>query len=276
MPTKIDRLFSEIDNVPQISKVIRILINQLSDPNVDLKETAKNVGKDQIISLKVLRLVNSASFGLSKKVSSIEEAVVLLGMTKLKTLVIASGIVSALPKIDNFDLKQFWLENFSTACYARWIANASGCNADIAFTAGLLNSLGTLLIHLGLPTEALEIEHHLKEGHSRPFLEKTRLNFTSQDVSAELCRRWKFSNDLILPVAQSIDPLATNPASKIACSVHIARQISLCTSANMSKEDTLMLLSPLVINHLEFPNLFFEEKIGDIMELNPGLDSLLD
>lgn len=277
MSTKINKLFSEINNVPQIAEVIRLLINQLNDPDIDLKEVAKNVEKEQIISLKVLRLVNSASFALPKKIATIEEAVILLGMVKLKTLVIASGIVSSMPKIDNFDINQFWLNSFSTATYARWLANASGSNADIAFTAGLLSGLGTVLIHLGLPKEALEIERLYKEGgHSRPFLEKMRLGFTSQDLSAELCTRWKFSEELIGPISQCGDPLIVDPPSKIACSIFLARQISLCNATQMSEEETLALIPPAIIKLLGFPELFFKEKLGEIMALESGLESLLD
>jgi len=277
MSSKINNLFSEVNNIPQIAEVIRVIINQLSDPDIDLKKVAKNVEKEQVIASKVLRLVNSASFGLAKKISSIEEAVVLLGTVKLKTLVIASGIVSSIPKIEDFDIKQFWLDSFSTATYARWLANASGSNADIAFTAGLLSGLGTILIHLGQPKEALEIEQLIKEGgHSRLFLENMKFGFSSQDVSAELCRLWKFSDDLITPIAQCGNPLLADPTSKIACSVYIARQISLCNAVKMTTEETLPLFQPEIIQQLGFPELFFEEKLGDIMALESGLDGLLD
>jgi len=278
MSKNISSLFTEVNHVPQIAEVIHILINQLNDPDIDLKEIAKNVEKEQIISLKVLRIVNSASFGLRNKISTIEEAVVLLGMIKLKTLVIASGIVSSIPKIENFDIKQFWLNSFSTATYARWLANASGCNADMAFTAGLLSDLGIILIHLGFPTESIEINRLVKEGdHTRPFLEKGLLGFTSQDVSAELCKHWKFSDELCRPIAQSADPLATEgPASKIAGSIHIARQISLCIANEMTEEQTLALIPPTIIQLLGFPELFFQEKLGDIMALESGLEGLLD
>jgi len=277
MPSKINNLFTEVNNIPQIAEVIRVIINQLSDPDIDLKKVAKNVEKEQVIASKVLRLVNSASFGLAKKISTIQEAVVLLGMVKLKTLVIASGIVSSIPKIEGFDIKQFWLDSFSTATYARWLANASGGNADIAFAAGLLSGLGTVLIHLGQPKEAFEIEQLIKEGdHSRLFLEKMKLGFTNHAVSAELCRYWKFSDELITPIAQCGDPLLTDPASKIACSIYIARQISICNAAKMTKDETLPLIHPGIIQQLGFPEFFFEEKLGDIMALESGLDGLLD
>jgi len=277
MSAKINKLFSQVNNIPQISEVIRLLINQLNDPEIELKEIAVNVEKEQVISIKVLRLVNSASFALPRKVASIEEAVILLGMNKLKILVIASGIVNSVSKIEGFNLNQFWLDSFSTATYAKWLANASGCHADIAFTAGLLSSLGTILIHLGQPEQALEIERRIQEGgHDRSFIEKMQLGFTSQDVSAELCRFWQFSEDLITPVAECCEPLLADPVSKIACSVYIARLVSFAKAAEMEEEALLSLIPVEIIEKMGFPESFFEEKLTDIMALESGLEGLLD
>ena len=269
------KLFSQVHNIPQISEVIRVLINQLNDPDIDLKEIARNVEKEQLISVKVLRLVNSASFGLRKKISSIEEAVVLLGMGRLKTLVVASGIVSSVSKIESFDINQFWIESFSTATYAKWLANESQCNTDIAFTAGLLSGLGTILIHLGLEKESLEIDQQVGEGHPRAFVEKMRLGYTSQDVSAELCKLWKFSDDLIIPVTQCNEPLLADPVSKIACIVFVARLISFYKIKQLTEDEILVLIPSEIIDQLALPEDFFKEKLAELLALESGLEGLL-
>jgi HD-like signal output (HDOD) protein len=276
MSVKINKLFSQVNNIPQISEVTRVLINQLNDPDINLNEIAQNIEKDQVISVKVLRLINSASFGLPKKVASIKEAVVLLGMGRLKALVIASGIVSSISKIDNFDINQFWLDSFSTASYAKWLASESDCNADIAFTAGLLSGLGTVLIHLGQEKAALDIERRIKEGHTRVFVEKMRLGFTSQDVSAELCKLWKFSEQLTIPVAQCAEPLLAEPASKIACAVFVARLITSGKATQLTEDEILSLISAEIIEQLGLPEGFFKENLAGLLVLESGLEGLLD
>jgi HD-like signal output (HDOD) protein len=122
MPKQMNQLFDNIQKLPQIPEVVRTIINQLNEPHAEMLNIAKNVEKEQVISLKILRLVNSAHFGLSRKVASIDQATVMLGMNQLKTLVIASGIVSSVPKIENFDIRKFWNNCFRTATYAKWIA----------------------------------------------------------------------------------------------------------------------------------------------------------
>ncbi len=67
MKLQIEQLFKQIHKVPQVPEVVRTLITQLNDPNTNVNDIAKNVEKEQVISLKVLKLVNSAHFGLPKK-----------------------------------------------------------------------------------------------------------------------------------------------------------------------------------------------------------------
>jgi HD-like signal output (HDOD) protein len=274
--SKINNLFEQLHKVPQIPEVVRILINQFYDPDIEIKDIAKNVEKEQVISLKVLRLVNSAYFSLPKKIDSIEEAVVMLGLNQMKILVIASGIVSTVPEIEGFNIKQFWLNSFCTATYAKWLATKAHCNENIAYTAGLISGLGTILIHLGQAKEAAEVELHIKEGHSRPFVEKMRLGYTSQDVTAELCRLWNFSDDLITSVAQSGEPMLADPASKIACTVFIARYLSTCKYSNMLENEIFQTMPFDIAEQLGLPDAFFKENLTETLALESGLDGLLN
>jgi len=276
MSSKIKSLFSQIQNIPQIPEVIKILIEQVNNPDIDLKDIASNVEKEPLIAIKVLRVVNSAYFGLPKKIDSINDAVVLLGMYKLRTLVIASGIVNAIPDIENFNIKKFWLNSFRTASYSKCLANMVGLDEDIAFTAGLINDLGTVLIYLGQPKEAIKIEELINEGHSRSFVEKMRLGYISQDVSAELCRLWRFSDELIIPVLQCESPLVIEPVSKIACVISIAKYLSYCKEADIEQDHILEGLSVDVVGALQLPEEFFVDKLDEILSLESGLDGMLE
>lgn len=277
MKLQINKLFEQIHNVPQVPEVVRILISQLNDPNANFSDISKNIEKEQIISLKVLRLVNSAHFGLSKKVGSIDSAVAMLGLAKIKTLVIASGIVNAVPKIPNFDLSLFWADSFRTATYAKWLAEDANIeNSEMIFTAGLINALGTILLHLGDPKAANEILQHVKAGENRYSYEQKRLGFSSLDVCAELCKRWHFSDDLVDTITHSGSPLLAEEISSPACVVYIARYISESNLSKISEEDRLT----------NFPNKEWQQlglniddiatKLPEIMSLESGLEGLVD
>ena len=225
--TTINQLFDNIHDLPQVPDVVSELISQVNNPKIDMGEIARNVEKEPTISLKILRLVNSAHYGLSRKVSSIGDALSFLGMSELKTLVIASGIVSSMPKINGIDSAAFWDMTFSKAFYAKAIAQELNLNSDIAFTAGLLSNIGTTLIFLGDAHAGLEVEQHVKASSKMRYeFEQSRLGFTSADVAAELSRRWKFPDDLVSAIGGSAAPLAQGADSSVAAVIHIAEYLS--------------------------------------------------
>lgn len=276
MQTNMNKMFEQIHNVPRIPEVVRTLITQFNDPKIDFDAVAKNIEKEQMISLKVLRLVNSAHFGLSKKVGTIQEAVIMMGMNQLRTLVIASAMVGAVPKIENVNIKQFWGDSFRTATYAKWLAAESNTAPDLAFTAGLINGLGTILIHMGAPKIANEIAQHAQAGGNRVALERQCLGFTSEEVCAELCRRWHFSEELIEAVNQCADPLTHETFSRAACVVHLARYISKCQFENLSTEEILKDFPLAVAAKLGLTEQFITDKLPEILAIESGLDGLAD
>jgi HD-like signal output (HDOD) protein len=275
MKSEIHQLFNHIDNVPQVPEVVRTLVSQASNPNVSFDAIAENVEKEQIISMKVLRLVNSAHFGLSRKIGSINQALVMLGMSELKKLVIASGIISIMPEIPNMNIEDFWTGSFRTATYAKWLAEEAELeNSDILFTAGLISNLGNILIHLGDPVGALEVNKHIKSGDTRPDSERKQLGYTNQEACAELCHLWQFSDDLTDAIAKSAEPLDFEPVSLPACAIFMGKYIS--DSSNKDEEELLAEFPIKEWLQLGFNEQDIAEKVAVILELDTGLDGLLD
>ena len=274
MSIEMNKLFDQVYKIPQVPEVVRTLIIQLNDPDFDMDVVAKNVTKDQVISMKVLRLVNSAHFGLSRKIGSIEDAVVMLGMKQLKTLVIASGIVASVPEIEDFDIKTFWSDSFRTATYAKWIAEETGADGETVFTAGLISEMGKVLIHMGEPAAATEIEQQVVAGQQRSQAEEHLLGFTNAEVCAELCRRWKFPETLVQTVAQCNDPLKFEDCLTEASIVNIARYLSECRRDNLSLEDMMETFPAEVLGKLSLDQDQLAEKLPVLLETNSGLESL--
>ena len=277
MPSQMNELFDNIHKLPQIPEVVRTLITQLSNPHAEMLDIAKNVEKEQVIALKILRLVNSAHFGLSRKVASIDEATVLLGLGQLKTLVIASGIVSSVPQLENFDIRKFWNNCFRTSAYAKWIAEQANLSGDIAYTAGLIGNLGNILIHMSFPSKANEIDQHAKAGNSsRSVFERTCLGFTNQEVCAELCRRWKFPDELVNAILHSGEPLAFEQPSSYACALHIAQFISDAVENNKEVEDITGQLPNAVAEKIGFSSTFLSSHLSEVLAIESNLEGLAD
>ncbi len=277
MSINMNQLFDQIDNVPKVPEVVRTLLKQVNNPNIDFAPIAENVEKEQAISIKVLRLVNSAHYGLPRRVGSIKQALVILGMDELKKLIIMSGFVSAISDVPGLNIDDFWLDNYRTATYAQWIAEQSQLNdTDLIFTAGLINNLGTVLIHLGVPDIAQKIDLDIRRGASRIAAEHHYLDFTSQQVTAELCSQWQFSVELIETIVNSTEPLSFDDISLSGCAISVARYISQSTYSEKSKGEILDEFPVDEWQKLGLDSKDIEANIALMLELDTGIDGLLD
>ena len=277
MTPEINQLFEQIDNVPQVPEIVRKLLSQVNDPDIDLASIAKNIEQEQVISMKILRAVNSSHYALPKKIGSINQALVILGITELKKLIIASGLINSIPDIPTLDIEDFWIDNFRTATYAKWIAEQAGIEySDMIFTAGLINSLGNILIHLADADAAEDIITLIEDGMSRPEAERKYLGFTNQEACAVLCRLWLFSEDLTDTVAKSGEPLRFEQISLPACAVFIARYISESNYSDKSEEEKLAEFPREEWSKLGLNKQDIAENMATILKLETGLEGLLD
>ncbi len=220
----VEDLLSQTHRLPNVPQAVRQLIQQLNNPDADYAEIAAKVSEDQTLSLRVLRMVNSAHFGLSRKVSSIDDAVVMMGMDRLKTLVIASGLAGSVSDVEGMNLQQFWDESFRVAIVANYLAERTDqVNADIAFTAGLIHNIGRLLLHLAAPEKAMAIQQLIEEsGSSRSEAEMKILGFTTPQAGQALMDMWKFPPELGEAIAQHKNPHGFEEPSYIAAVINLA------------------------------------------------------
>lgn len=274
---EIRELLEQTSKLPNVPDVVKELIQQLNNPGAKYDEIAEKVGKDQTLSLKILRLVNSAHFGLSRKVSSIDEAVIMLGMARLKTMVIASGVVGSVKNVEGLDLKQFWSEAFFVATAARFFAEKSEkADADMAFTVGLIHNIGRLLLHISKPKLAQAIQTRVDEtGCSRSDAEMERLNFVTPQAGQALLDMWSFPAELGEAVLQHKKPIEFEDPSALAAVVNLACVIN---AARRNKTDIAELRDFFPMDVAEIAGLSSNilSELGEALALESGLDGLSD
>lgn len=274
---EIQELLNEANNLPNVPDVVRELVIKLNDEDADYGEIADKVAKDQTLSLKILRLVNSAHFGLTRDVGSIDEAVVILGMERLKLLVIASGFSGSVKEVDGLDLKQFWNEAFLVGALARWFADHTDTiQSDNAFTVGLIHNIGRLLLHLAQPNRAKAIQALIEQdGVSRSDAEIERLGFTSPEAAQGLLELWKFPDDIGTAVRHHKSPLNADPVSRAACMVNLACYINACRRREETVEQAIEGF-PHQIAEAAGLEATIIDKLDEVMTLESGLEGLND
>ncbi|MFO1381907.1 MAG: HDOD domain-containing protein [Chitinivorax sp.] len=222
---KLEAVFDHIGQLPTVPSVVQELIASFDRDDIDVASLATKVSKDQVISAKVLRLANTAHFGSPRQISSIEDAVIVLGFDKLRTLVIASGIAGMAIPIPAFDKVHYWRYSLNVANTAKLLAKMARHNGEVAFTAGLLHSIGQLLIHIAAPADAAAVEKLVASGASRTASEMNTFGFNHAEVGAELARRWNFPQLIQDAIRYHNEPLKQEPFQPMAALVHLGEYI---------------------------------------------------
>ena len=215
-------LLRHIDELPRLPKAVSELLETVNQEDVSVAKLSVKLGQEPLIAMQVLRLANSAHYRRSREVSSIEEAVIRLGIKTVKTLVIASAIIGALPRVDCIDLERFWGNTFEVAITAQELARHCSSASDTAFTCGIIHDIGDLLIALLEPSAASIIHAAVEAGADKGEVEQAQLGFQSHEVAALLAQNWNFSSVLIAGVMYQRSPQSAEPFSSYAALICLA------------------------------------------------------
>lgn len=218
-------LVDNAQKLPHIPQVVQELIESFGDENINSEDIAQKISADQVLTAKVLRAANSAYYGGNRNVSSVGNAVFILGFNAVRTLVLASGITGAFKTPEDFDLPEFWRNSFAVASTCKWVARFSNDEVETVFTTGMMHNIGELLIHLLIPEACKEIHKLVGNGVATADAERKVLGFNFSDAGAELACRWKFPEVMVVGIRDQLDPLAAVPFSRLAAIIYIASHI---------------------------------------------------
>jgi HD-like signal output (HDOD) protein len=272
-----DHLFDSATRLPSIPKIIQELIQSFDNPDADMKQIANKIALEPVLTAKLLRTANAAHYGLPRKVASVQDAMIVMGFPAVRTLVMASGLVTALTLPPALDKRQFWKDAFAVAECTKWLGKfGPRQDANTLFTAGLIHSVGQLLMYSVYPDLASKVKHAIATGQSRLEAEQANYGYTNCVVGAELAKRWKFPAAICDGLLHQNAPLAATPFSLIGGYLAIAKYVHAC-HLNEVPLDELIEHFPKAV--LEACGLQAEQLFSALQETHSfesGMDSLLD
>ncbi len=202
--TTLDRLVAKSGQLYSLPAVAMEVLELTRNPQVDARALKDCIENDPALTVKILRVVNSALFGLSREVSDLNQALTLLGTKPLKLLVLGFSLPAGLfADVAGEILQRYWRHTLTKAVAGREISerlfNVPG---DEAFIAGLLQDLGLLLLiqELGEPYVRF-LEKVIAGGKDLSALETESMGFNHTEVSAKLLAHWGLPEMLIEAVA---------------------------------------------------------------------------
>jgi len=200
------QLIEQIKSCPTLPSLPAIAVQVLDmaqKADVDITEIARLISKDPALSTKILRTVNSSFYARSKAVSTLSQALVILGLQSVKTLVLGFSLVSNISKTKSrgFDHITYWRRAIYAATAARVIASKiSMVQQEEAFLCGLLKDIGMMVFDQVLGDKYSTLFAKAASHPALAEIELTELGMTHADVGGILAEEWKLPPLLQVPI----------------------------------------------------------------------------
>lgn len=199
-----EEMISKVDDLPSLPTVVTQILNLIQDEQSNASNFEKYLRQDQGLTARLLRIVNSSFFGLKHKVTSISQAVVIIGYQSLKNLVLAAStskfLEGAFPGY-GFREQGLWQHSFMVASWSQKIAMKLGWSKEEAeemFVAGLLHDIGKLVMSTYVTEHCQEMIMYIMESKGDVCkAESALMGVDHAEIGARIAQKWNFSNQLV-------------------------------------------------------------------------------
>jgi putative nucleotidyltransferase with HDIG domain len=226
-------LVAKVKNLPPISQAALQLVNLLDEPAVSNDDVVQVLKYDNVLTAKLLRACNSPYFGLEEPVSSVDQAVLILGHHQILHIVLtlAFGGAMAVPLVGYaVESNELWRHSLTAATAAEFIVtDGVDINIDphVAFTIGLLHDIGKLVLGQVLtPENQTNIRALIADKkNSRWEAEAVVLGTDHAEVGGALLQVWNLPEEIIEGVAHHHQPVV-DPEPKLSAVAHLANYVA--------------------------------------------------
>lgn len=263
--SSLDSFFTAL-RLPSMSEVSRALIKTFNQDDVTVADVRNILARDAALSAKLLRMANSAQFGLPRGVSTLDEAITMVGMSPIRALALGACLNDAFPTLPGLPRKEFWKWCMACGGYTRWMSTPLGIDNQTAWLTGMMLRLGELLIVQAEPATLQAIE---AKPHSPGYRWKRELNlvgFTEGQVTGELAHRWQFPMQMAQALQRAANPLTEQAFSRLGAVLHLAALLADTPDANAA---AVAQLPQDVLDALELPRQWLVDHF-------PASDSFMD
>ena len=223
-PLLLQTVIADFGALPAANETVTQLVDYLAQDEIEVSAVARMIARDPVLAAKSLRLANSSVYGLQRPVSTILDAVTVLGQQSISTMVTAMAVTGRFrsQQATGYDLRLFWLHNVATALSARALARYTRLNPESAFAAGLIHDIGTLVLATRFPEHFAAVLDYQREQDCRTIdAERKVLGFDHAAIGGALAQEWKFAPEVARAVAGHHEP-EQHPASTLTSLIHLA------------------------------------------------------
>jgi HD-like signal output (HDOD) protein len=268
----IDNALAGRVNLPMVSRVVERVLEMLRRQGTSVAEIAGELQQDPVLSSRVLRLANSSFFAGRRSLASIDDAIGVVGFNSLQTLVVASGAMAAFTDAPTVNLRQFWMASVVTAASARQVARRMGVDVEMAYSAGLLQGIGHLILCQCHPDQAMAAfpAYQVLWGEQLARKEFSAFGVAHPAVSAIWVDQLGMPQEVVEAVRLSLEPVSV-AAPRLGRVVQLAASVASAVSAGETVEQATQRIDESLVELLELGDYVagerFETDFGDLQTL---------
>ena len=215
-------------DLPSLPTSIVQVVQATERETVSTHEIEELIGADPAIATKLLKVVNSAYFGMPRQISSINQSIAILGLHQVRNLVLSIGVLNALSSKSarlKIMQRQFWERSFGAAACAQLLSKYKELPAkdhETLFVAGLLHDVGILFLFTQFTTPYMEVVKYAQTNSDRLIdVERRVLHVDHAQLGGMLANKWNFPENLEQLIAKHEEPGDPSDSATVSC-VHIA------------------------------------------------------
>jgi len=222
-----DIIEHKMKDLPTLPQVLGGVLDKINDPDSTTKELAEAISLDQRLTTQTLRMVNSSFYGIRRHITTVSDAIVMLGFQTVRNLVLASSIYNIFHGTCNtplFDYYKFWKHSLEVAISSQYIGRNKGyILLEELFITGMLHDIGKILIAMFLPAEFDKIASIMKETDKTGVeAEEEVIGTNHAFIGKWLAERWELPLLLIQGIAYHHYPLEAEGDYLLSYIIHSA------------------------------------------------------
>jgi len=266
------KLSAAVEKMPAFPKSVQRILEITRDINCQPKELVMVIEKDPVMTMKLLRILNSAYYSFPRQITSVNQSVVYLGLNTIKNMALSFAAMGVLPQRNEagFDIQRYLLHSLTTAALARLLCQKFGAEDGVdptdCYIAGLLHDFGKVVFAQYMAKEFKEaLVLSREQSISLHIAERQTIGADHSLVGAMLVGKWQFPESLADAIRQHHGEISGD--NTVQSCLFVADQISKKLSAGQYENVQVEELPPCLVEHFGADIDGIIEQLGDVTKV---------
>jgi putative nucleotidyltransferase with HDIG domain len=277
----LEQIAKTAGDLPAFPAVAMQALQLSEDPKTSARQLQFIIAKDQALTSRILKIVNSAMYSFQREVSTLSHAIAILGFDTVRSIIVAATVRQVFPtgnkRGPGLTNQLLWQHSWGAAVAARAIA-VSVChrNADEAFTGGLLHDIGKMVLLTNREAFYGEILNAVHRGETSFHKAETeRFGFSHADVGALLASKWNFPSQLVQAILHHHDTVPPSAGGPLPAITTLSNRMMALLEIGFEKDKTLKLEEEPAARLLELEGPELQKLTAEVelvLSKTPGIE----